>query len=105
MNNREKTATTLVHSVNAHTRIRLDEMDKPGTYIISFWNDKPLANGLHTVAVSYNGSSYRTYNIGDVKYSPRRTWKNIRKTVGKAFGASASVVYQKTRKVNTKHIL
>ena len=57
MNNREKTATTLVHSVNAHTRIRLDEMDKPGTYIISFWNDKPLANGLHTVAVSYNGSS------------------------------------------------
>ena len=56
MNNREKTATTLVHSVNAHTRIRLDEMDKPGTYIISFWNDKPLANGLHTVAVSYNGS-------------------------------------------------
>ena len=105
MNNREKTATTLVHSVNAHTRIRLDEMDKPGTYIISFWNDKPLANGLHTVAVSYNGSSYRTYNIGDDKYSPRRTWKNIRKTVGKAFGASASVVYQKTRKVNTKHIL
>ena len=62
MNNREKTATTLVHSVNAHTRIRLDEMDKSGTYIISFWNDKPLANGLHTVAVSYNGSSYRTYN-------------------------------------------
>ncbi len=35
----------------------------------------------------------------------KRTWKNIRKTVGKAFGASASVVYQKTRKVNTKHIL
>ena len=68
MNNREKTATTLVHSVNAHTRIRLDEMDKPGTYIISFWNDKPLTEGLHTVAVSYDGTGYTTYNrYGDGK--------------------------------------
>lgn len=54
----------------SYTRVRLDEMDKPGTYIISSWNDKPLKNGLHTVAVSYNGSSYTTYNIGDDKYSP-----------------------------------
>ena len=53
-----------------YTCIRLDEMDKPGTYIISFWNDKPLTNGLHTVAVSYDGSSYTTYNIGDDMYSP-----------------------------------
>ena len=59
MNNREKTATTLVHSVNAHTRIRLDEMDKPGTYIISFWNTPQI----HTVAVSYDGGSYTTYNF------------------------------------------
>ena len=63
MNNREKTATTLVHSVNAHTRIRLDEMDKPGTYIISFWNTPQI----HTVAVSYDGGSYTTYNFNGHK--------------------------------------
>ena len=51
-----------------YTRIRLDEMDKPGTYIISFWNDKPLTEGLHTVAVSYDGTGYTTYNrYGDGK--------------------------------------
>ena len=44
-----------------YTCIRLDEMDKPGTYIISFWND-PITKGLHTVAVSYDGGSYTTYN-------------------------------------------
>lgn len=40
-----------------YTTVRLDEMDKPGTYIISFWNGQ-----IHTVAVSYDGSKYTSYN-------------------------------------------
>ena len=43
----------------SYTRVRLDEMDKPGTYIISFWNTPQI----HTVAVSYDGGSYTTYNF------------------------------------------
>ena len=60
-----------------YTRIRLDEMDKPGTYIISFWNDKPLTEGLHTVAVSYDGSQYTTYNkkgYGDLYFKEPSTY-------------------------------
>ena len=40
-----------------YTTVRLDEMDKPGTYIISFWNGQ-----IHTVAVSYDGTEYISYN-------------------------------------------
>ena len=42
-----------------YTTVRLDEMDKPGTYIISFWNGPQI----HTVAVSNSGEGYTTYNF------------------------------------------
>ena len=38
-------------------------MTKQGVYIISFWNDNAPWNGLHTVAVSYDGTTYTTYNL------------------------------------------
>ena len=41
----------------AYTRVRLDALDKPGTYIISFWTGQ-----IHTVAMTYDGSNYATYN-------------------------------------------
>ena len=49
-----------------YSRIKLDDMKKEGTYIISFWNEKPWKNGLHTVAVSYKGNTYTTYNLGGI---------------------------------------
>ena len=33
-----------------------------GFYIISYWNDCAPWNGLHTVAVYYDGTRYITYN-------------------------------------------
>ena len=51
--------------------VGLSNMTKPGTYIISFWNDEPLKYGLHTVAVSYDGSVYTAYNLsGNGESSP-----------------------------------
>ena len=35
----------------------------PGLYIVSFWNEKPLKNGIHTVAVRYDNVKYETYNL------------------------------------------
>ena len=46
----------------AYTRIGLKDMTNPGTYIISYWHD-PITNGAHTVAVTYDGSVYTTYNL------------------------------------------
>ena len=34
----------------------------PGTYIISYWNEDLLNYGYHTIAVSYDGSTYLGYN-------------------------------------------
>ena len=49
-----------------NSSIQLSDMNLPGIYIISFWNEEPLKNGLHTVAVSYDGNTYTTYNLGGV---------------------------------------
>ena len=99
MNNREKTATTLVHSVNAHTRIRLDEMDKPGTYIISFWNDKPLANGLHTVAIPAVEALIDTLK-GDEKTGAMIIAKALQapiRQIAENAGVDGSVIFEKIR--------
>ena len=45
-----------------YSRVGLNEMTEPGTYIISFWNDGAPWKGLHTVAVSCIGNSYIAYN-------------------------------------------
>ncbi len=44
--------------------VGLDELNKPGFYIISYWNDgKPFTKGgVHTVAIIYNGIRYKAYN-------------------------------------------
>ena len=38
-------------------------MKRPGVYIISYWNKGKPFKGLHTVAVSYDGTNYRAYNL------------------------------------------
>ena len=48
----------------AYSRVGLNEMTKSGTYIISFWNEGAPWKGLHTVAVSYDGSTYTAHNLG-----------------------------------------
>ena len=45
-----------------YSMVGLDEMTSPGIYIISYWNEGAPWNGLHTVAISYDGTSYTTYN-------------------------------------------
>lgn len=47
----------------SYSRVDINGMNKPGIYIISFWNDNPLQNGLHTVAINYDGSNYTAYNF------------------------------------------
>ena len=49
----------------SYSRVGLNEMTEPGTYIISYWNGTPCMSSLHTVAVDYNGISYFTYNLED----------------------------------------
>ena len=46
-----------------YSRVGLDDMTESGTYIISFWNDNAPWNGLHTVAVDFDGTTYTTYNL------------------------------------------
>ena len=46
----------------SYSYVGLNGMTKPGVYIISFWNER-LFDGLHTVAVSYDGSEYTAYNL------------------------------------------
>ena len=45
-----------------YTKIGFDEMDQPGTYIISYWTQGVLQGPLHTVAVQYDGKQYVVYN-------------------------------------------
>lgn len=47
----------------AYSRVGINDMTQSGTYIISFWNDNTPWNGLHTVAISYDGSVYTAYNL------------------------------------------
>jgi len=42
---------------------RKRRLKTPGIFIISFWNPRPLKNGIHTVALTYDGSEYKTYNL------------------------------------------
>ncbi len=52
-------------------RVRLSEISNKGTYIISFWNSKAPWSGLHTVALSGDGSKLTAYNLyGDGKPCP-----------------------------------
>ena len=46
-----------------YSRVGLGDMNVEGTYIISFWNEGAPWNGLHTVAVNYDGSLYTAYNL------------------------------------------
>ncbi len=41
---------------------RKKHLKEPGLYIISYWNKKPLKYGLHTVALTYDGNEYCSYN-------------------------------------------
>lgn len=45
-----------------YTEVGSDELTRAGVYIISYWTGKPFFSALHTVAVSYDGKRYTTYN-------------------------------------------
>ena len=42
---------------------RKKRLREHGSFIISFWNEKPLKNGIHTVALTYDGDHYETFNL------------------------------------------
>lgn len=46
-----------------YKRLFRRKFDRPGVYIVSFWNEKPLKNGIHTVAFTFDGEKYTTYNL------------------------------------------
>lgn len=46
----------------SYSMVSLDEMTKEGVYIISYWTGATLGSSIHTVAISYDGSGYITYN-------------------------------------------
>ncbi len=41
---------------------RKKRLREDGLFIISFWNEKPLKNGIHTVALTFDETGYKTYN-------------------------------------------
>ena len=47
----------------AYSRVGIDNMHQEGIYVISFWNEGAPWNGLHTVAVRYDGLEYTAYNL------------------------------------------
>ena len=56
---------------------RKRRLDAPGLYIISFWNEKPLKNGLHTVTLEVGEAGYRTYNLygnGSVSFADPKVY-------------------------------
>ena len=55
--------SVLKNSGIEYNRVGLNDMTESGTYIISFWNDNAPWNGLHTVAISYDGTIYTAYNL------------------------------------------
>ena len=42
---------------------RRRRLKESGLFIISFWNEKPLKNGIHTVALTHGDGGYETYNL------------------------------------------
>lgn len=54
-----------------YSKVRLNDITREGTYIISFWNDNAFWKGLHTVAVRCKGRAFIAYNLrGDGKPCP-----------------------------------
>ena len=45
-----------------YTRVGLEDLDRPGIYILSYWTGTPWQSPLHTVAVQYDGVQYVIYN-------------------------------------------
>ena len=58
-----KTGKVLTALGIPYEKIRLKKMTRRGLYIISYWNEKPLKNGIHTVTVLFDGNRYTTYNL------------------------------------------
>ena len=61
----------LRHSMLNYRNVSLEEMNTQGYYTISFWNNGNITDGLHTVAVYFDGNVYSTYNLygdGQVYY-------------------------------------
>lgn len=48
----------------AWEKVKLSQLHRKGVYILSYWNRGMPFHGLHTVAVSYDGTVYTTYNLG-----------------------------------------
>ena len=51
----------------AYSSVGIDDMINAGTYIISCWNEGAPWGGLHTIAISYDGTNYKAYNWGKVE--------------------------------------
>jgi hypothetical protein len=43
--------------------VEVANMANPGVYVISYWNSHSVLDGLHTIAVSYDGTAYTAYNL------------------------------------------
>ena len=65
-----KIGRVLTKSGITYSRVSANEMTKPGIYIVSYWNDNAPFNGLHTIAVTYDGSKYTTYNKHNGYFNP-----------------------------------
>ena len=45
-----------------YSNVGISDLTQEGVYIISYWNPGAPFRGLHTVAVTYDGAMYTTYN-------------------------------------------
>ena len=46
-----------------YKKTRPKRATEPGIYIFSFWNEKPLKNGIHTVAALLDKNGFTVYNL------------------------------------------
>lgn len=46
----------------AYRKVKFDELSQNGIFVVSFWNKKPLKNGLHTVAAETKDGATTLFN-------------------------------------------
>ena len=46
----------------SYSSVGLSQMNKSGVYIISYWNTDSIFDGVHTIAIQYDGTTYKAYN-------------------------------------------
>ena len=66
-----------IEGLHANYVSKKELLDKPGTYIFSYWNNGGLLHGLHTIITEFDGEAFSLYNYGStgIRVMNKETWK------------------------------